>query len=260
MNYNNKVILIAGASSGIGRAVALALAPFHNKLILTARRKSLLSSAAKEVRKLGSECEFYVNDATSAKQTEKVVRQIIRKFGKIDIAILNIGKGPPSNTIYDSAQTILQTLETNYATMIHYFVPLIDQMKNQESECMICHVNSLATYFGLPMQGDYTAAKGAARLFLETARMELKHFGFNHIHIQTIHPGFVDSHDGAKDGIPSPGQISKEKAAEFILKGIQRNTIENRFPIRLAIIVRLGRILPYWLKAKILLSMIPKSY
>jgi short-subunit dehydrogenase len=260
LDYKNKVILIAGASSGIGKAVALALAPYQNTILITARRKSLLQQTANEIRKLGSKCELFVNDATNSKQTDKIVKQIYKKYGKVDIAILNIGKGPPSNTLTESVETISQSIKTNYLTMVHYFVPLIQEMKKQKSECMVAHVNSLATFFGIPMQGDYTAAKSAARLFLETARMELKHFGYSHIHVQTIHPGFVDSHDGAKDGIPSPGQISKEKAAEYILKGIAKNKKENLFPLPIAMMVRFGRIAPLWLKTRILLASAPRNY
>ena len=259
MEFKNKLILITGASSGIGRALALSLAPHNTRLILTARRKALLNQVAAQVRMAGSEALCFPGDATDTKYAEKVVHEVARRFGKIDIAILNVGAGPASNTLTASVQGILGIMRTNYDSMINFFVPLMRQMRQQKTPAMITHINSLATYFGLPMQGDYTAAKAAGRIFLETARMELKHFGVKHIKIQTIHPGFVDA-GHSDDGIPAPNQITAEDAAARILKGIQSEKAEYRFPFGTALATRIGRIAPLWLKTKILLAGTPKEY
>ena len=191
---------------------------------------------------------------------EKVVKEIVRRYQKIDIAILNIGASPPSNTLTATQEVILHSMRINYDTMIHFFCPLLAQMKTQRQKCMITHMNSLASYFGIPMQGDYTAAKGAARLFLETARMELKHFKINHILIQTIHPGFVDTLAVKNDGIPAPNEISEEKAAEYVLQGIKKEVRENQFPFGTKMATKLGRVAPHFLLTKILLNETPESY
>ena len=125
---------------------------------------------------------------------------------------------------------------------------------------MIAHMNSQATYFGIPMQGDYTAAKSAARIFLETSRMELKHFGYDHIIIQTIHPGFVDTDASRGDGIPAPNQISEEQAAGYVLKGFTREVRENLFPPSMKYATKFGKISPYWLLTRVLLSQTPEKY
>jgi short-subunit dehydrogenase len=260
MEIRSKVILITGASSGIGRAVALKLAAHGNRLVLTARRKQLLQQVAAEVAQAGSEAICFPGDATEARHAEKVVRDTARKYGRIDLAILNVGAGPVSNTLTAPTEKILGCMRANYDTMVNFFVPVLSQMRRQKTPAMITHVNSLATYFGLPMQGDYTAAKAAARIFLETARMELKHFAVKHIRIQTIHPGFVDAGHSGKDAIPAPNQISSEQAADYILRGIQSEKPENRFPLGTALAVRIGRIAPLWLRTKILLKATPKQY
>lgn len=259
MDYHGKVILITGASSGIGRAVALALAPHNNRLIVTARRKALLAEVAAEVRMAGSEALCLPGDATDARHAEKVVRETVRRYGQIDIAILNVGAGPASNVTTASAEKILSCMRTNYDTLVNFYVPLIRQMKTQTSKCLLTHINSLASYFGLPMQGDYTAAKAAARILLETARMELRHFGHDHIRIQTIHPGFVRSKPKA-DALPRPGEITADKAAELILVAIRSEKPEFRFPFATALATRIGRIVPLWLKTKILLASVPKEF
>jgi len=260
MEYQNKVILITGASSGIGRAVALALSRHDNTIIITARRKALLEETADAIRENGSKCHVISGDALDENHGEMVVRKIVGLFSRIDIAVLNIGSGPPINTLTASKDKILHSMRINYDTMINFFCPLIAQMKTQKNRCMIAHMNSLATYFGIPMQGDYTAAKGAARLFLETARMELKHFSIDHILIQTIHPGFVDTEAVKNDGVPAPNEISEEEAAQYVLKGFRSEVRENMFPFGTKMATTLGRAMPNTVLTKALLSSTPTEY
>jgi NAD(P)-dependent dehydrogenase (short-subunit alcohol dehydrogenase family) len=260
MDYAKKVILITGASSGIGRAVAVALGRYDNDIFITARRKELLAETADMVKKNGSRCYPIAGDALDEAHCASVVKQIVDRFKRIDIALLNIGHGPASNTLTVPAKVVKECMERNFDTMVNFFCPLMAQMKKQTSKCLIAQTNSLASYFGIPMQGDYTAAKAAGRIFLDTARMELKHFGYRHILIQTIHPGFVDTEICRDDGIPSPDQISEQKAAEYILKGFRKECRENRFPAGMSAAVRFGRISPNWLRTMVLLGETPKEY
>lgn len=260
LEYRNRVVLITGASSGIGRAVALALSEHDNSLVVTGRRANLLESLAREIEANGSRCLISPGDATDAAHAEDVVRRAVEEFGRIDIALLNVGGGPACNSTTASVDVILGCMKSNYDTLIHFYVPVVRQMKEQTSECMIVHVNSLATYFGLPMQGDYTAAKAAGRIFLETARMELEHFGHRQIRIQTIHPGFVATDAVKNDGIPAPNEIGEDEAARRVLQGIRSEVRENRFPLGTALATRVGRIAPHWLRKKILLSEVPEQY
>jgi len=260
MNCKNKVILITGASSGIGAALAIKLAKNNNQIIITARRENLLKSVCQAIESQGSSCDYYSGDATDEDHAAYVVQEVIKKYHKIDVAILNVGIGPPSNTLTASAKTIKHCMDVNYNSFINYFVPIIKQMKTQKEECIISHMNSQATWFGIPMQGDYTAAKGAARLFIETARMELIHFGYKHILLQSIHPGFVDTEAVRNDGIPAPFEISEEAAADYVIKGIEKNWKVNTFPAIMKWQIVAARLLPSWLLTKVLLSQTPKDY
>lgn len=261
MKTDNKVIVITGCSSGIGRALAVALSQYNNKIVIVARRKNLLDKVASLIRKNGSQCLSFAGNALDEHFCKMVVEEAVRQFGPIQIGILNIGVGPPSNTLTAPAETIKHCMRVNFDTFINFYVPLMAQMKRQEEPCMIAHMNSLASFFGIPMQGDYTASKGAVRLFMQTARMELKHFGIRHIKLQTIHPGFVNTEAVRNDGIPAPGEISEVVAAKNIIKGIQREKKENMFPITTSIGVRLARrCLPEWLITHIVLRETPKEY
>ncbi|PKM73511.1 MAG: oxidoreductase [Firmicutes bacterium HGW-Firmicutes-16] len=261
MNIDNKVILITGASSGIGRATALMMAGHNNRLVIVARRENLLREVSAKIRDQGSECLYFAGDAMDEQFGEYVVRKTVEAYGGIDIAIMVVGIGPPSNTLTASSEKIKFCMDANFDTFINFYVPIMRQMKTQKTECMISHVNSLASFFGVPMQGDYVAAKGGVRLFLDTARMELKHFGYKNIHIQTIHPSFVDTEAVRNDGIPAPGEISEEKSAEYIIKGIKKNTKRNMFPFTPALLTRLSvRVFTDWLITKVELSQTPKNY
>ena len=182
------------------------------------------------------------------------------KLDSFDIAILNVGIGPPSNCLTSSAEIIKKCMTVNYFSFINFFTNLITQMKTQNSNSMITHMNSQATWFGIPMQGDYTATKAAVRIFMDTARMELKHFGISHISLQTIHPGFVDTEAVRDDGIPAPNEISEDQAAQYVLKGLKKEMRENVFPPGTKWAAQLGRILPRKLLTKILLAQTPKEY
>lgn len=261
MKIDNQVFLITGASSGIGHATALALSKHHNKIAIVARREELLRETAEQIEKNGSECIYFAGDACNKEFAEMVVQKVVEKFGKIDIAQLGIGIGPPSNTLTADVDKIMKCMDFNYRTFINFWVPVLRQMKTQKSECMIANVNSLASYFGVPMQGDYVAAKGAIRLFMETADMEMIHFGIKHIRLQTIHPGFVDTLACKDDGIPENNLISEEQAAEYIIRGYQKNLRENMFPFSTAMAARFARRLaPKWLTTKIELGEIPENY
>jgi short-subunit dehydrogenase len=257
MELQGKVILITGASSGIGKAVALALSHQHNQIILSARRAELLAQVAESISENGSEALAIPGDALEQAYAEDAVQQAVAHFGRIDIALLNVGGGLQLNTAKASAEVIKAYMRLNYDTMIHFFCPLVCQMKLQEEGGVIAHTNSLAGFLGVPMAGQYSAAKAAARIFLETARFELKPY---HIRILTLYPGFVSIERDAKEGIPKPFLISVESAAKHILKALRLEMKEYMFPTSMKAVILLQRFLPQSIKDKIFLKALPPEY
>jgi len=257
MELSGKVILITGASSGIGRAVALALSHGNNDLVITARRTELLRDLAKTIEANGSRCEVLSGDALNEECAAEVVRDAVIRFGRIDAALLNVGAGPPMNTATVPPEVIKGNMRLNYDTMIHYFYPLVRQLKSQETGGLIAHTNSLAGFLGLPMQGPYSAAKAACRIFLDTARIELKPYN---VRILSIYPGFVNTERIQDDGIPKPLSIGTEEAARYVLKALRREPRDFLFPPSMKWITLLGRILPGPVVEQILMKFVPQEY
>lgn len=252
----NKTILIAGASSGIGRQVALLLSQHNNRLIISARRLAELDSLRAEIINNGSQALVVVCDALSAEQAKNCVQTSVAEFNTIDIALLNIGAGPAFNMSKATVAEIHHNTQLNYSTQVNFLVPLIAQMKLQGFG-LIAHTNSLAGFFGLPMQGPYSAAKAAGQILMDACRIELQPFGLKFV---SVYPGFVATDRVQGDGIPAPFAITETAAAKNIIYAIEKEKNDYTFPFVTASLVRLARILPKALTTKILLKLIPKDY
>ena len=235
-----KSILITGASSGIGRAVALSLGQRGNSLVVTARRKELLESLAAEIDGLGGQCLPIAADAHDHQAAADVVRQAVDRFGGIDAALLNIGDGPPLNMTTATATDVTDNMRLNYDTLVNFLGPLIVHMKPRNNG-LIAHTNSLAGFLGLPRQGPYSAAKSACRVLMDTCRIELS---ANNIRFVSVHPGFVATDRVADDGIPAPLEISELAAAEHIIWAMEKEKRDYLFPFTMRWLIRLARVLP----------------
>lgn len=252
----NKTILIAGASSGIGRQVALLLSQHNNRIIVSARRPQELESLRQEIIANGSQALAVPCDALSQQQAKACVQQAVDTFQTLDIALLNIGDGPAFNMSKASVDEINHNTQLNYGTQVNFLVPLIAQMK-QQGHGLIAHTNSLAGFLGLPMQGPYSAAKAAGRILMDSCRIELKPFGLKFV---SIYPGFVATERVQGDGIPSPFEISEVDAAKHVVRALEKEKADYLFPLMTANLIRLARILPKSLTNKLLAKSVPADY
>lgn len=240
MNFKNKIILIVGASSGMGRVVALKLAAAGAKLVVTARRKDKLENLAADIKAKGGDCLAVAADALDERAAEAVVKSTVEHFGKIDVVLLNAGGAPAIDMRQMNAADVRHYMQTNYDVVVNYLFPVLEQMKKQRSG-LVAHTNSLAGFIGVPLQGPYSAAKGAVRLLMDTCRLEFAEYG---IKFTSIYPGFVATEITKNDGMPAPMEISEEKAADYILYALRKEKSDYLFPPVMKWLIRLALVLP----------------
>lgn len=242
IELTNRTILITGATSGLGRAMALALAPRGNRLIVTGRRAELLATLASEVEAHGSRCLTAAVDATDEGAVAAHLAAAVGHFGRIDVAILNAGGGTALQLGSEraSAAAVKETMARNYDTLVNYLIPLLDHMR--EVGGTIAYTCSPAGTFGLPKSGPYSAAKAAGRVLFDTARIELGH---TPIRFVALYPGFTYTEGLVESEIPFKWLIiEKERAVREMLRAIERGTTHAMFPKRIAWPVRLGALVP----------------
>lgn len=256
MNLTNRTVLITGASSGIGRSLAVELAKRNNRIVVTARRKERLDELVSEIEASGGEALAVAADALVEEEAVRVVRAAVDRFERIDVAVLNIGDGPVFNMAHITARQVLDSMRVNYDTFVHYLIPVMDHMKPFR-EGMIVHTNSLAGFLGLPMQGPYSAAKAAARILMDTCRIELRKYNLK---VVSIHPGFIRTETQLAYDQPMPLALSEEQAAKHMIRAMERGSWDYMFPWVYKMLIRLAGILPKWLVGKILLIDLPKEY
>ncbi|WP_430459451.1 SDR family NAD(P)-dependent oxidoreductase [Thalassolituus sp. LLYu03] len=243
-----QVILIAGASSGMGRALALKLAAEGHRLVLFARREQELTELADDIRAIGGESLTIVGDAQLPADAERCVTQALQHFGHIDTALINVGAGPEQRMADCSVADIRATFDLNYLTLVNFLPPLIRVMRAR-GQGLIAHTNSLAGFLGLPLQGPYSAAKGAARLLMDSCRVELAGEG---LRFMSVYPGFVRTARVDGYDMAAPFSISEEKGAHYLFKALHSRRNDVLFPGPLSLLIHIARILPKGLTTRLL--------
>ena len=181
-----KVVIITGASAGIGRASACALAREGAKLVLTARREGRLDDLIKEVRSLGGEGVAVVGDAREESTALKTV-EAAKKLGGIDILINNVGMGNYKNLADTSITEYVEMMDTNVRTSFLFTRHVVPTMIAQR-DGIILMISSMAGVYGFAGEALYCATKFAQVGFAQGLDKELRPHG---IKVGTINPGGV---------------------------------------------------------------------
>ncbi|MCE9687560.1 SDR family oxidoreductase [Shewanella sp. AS16] len=213
-SFKDKVVLLTGASEGIGRALALALAPLGCKLLLSARNESRLWSLVDEVRLAGAEAAAFVADVGDAAQCQSLIHACVERFGRLDILINNAGMTMWSRFDELAELEILERLmRVNYlgpACLTHAALPHLKASQGQ-----VVLVASIAGLTGVPTRSGYAASKHAAIGFFDSLRIELAQ---DKVAVTVICPDFVVSeiHKRALDGQGNPLGKSPMQEAKII--------------------------------------------
>ena len=185
---NDKVVLITGASSGIGRAMAFAFGREGAKIVICARKPDVLDQVSQELRQANIDVLALPADVSVEADVKRLIEQTIAHFGRLDILINNAGITMRSMLIDTDPAVIQKVMDINFMGTVYatrYALPYIQQTKGS-----IVGISSIAGYRGLPVRSGYSASKFAMNGFLEALRTELLHSG---VHVLTACPGFTAS-------------------------------------------------------------------
>ncbi len=232
MNFKNKIILITGGSSGIGKELALRIAKEKCKLILAARRVELIDEIKEQIENYGSELLAIKCDVTNKDDVKKTVSLIIEKYNRIDGAILNSGVSMKQSFANFDSSIAEQTYAVNYFGIVYFLHELLPILKEQKSG-FIAGVSSLADARGFPVSGFYCSSKAAVTALLESLKAEYKPFN---VKIISVHPGFIKTAMTDKNDFPMPYLMDVKKAVEIIFNKLKNEKDVIRFPWQMAVI------------------------
>jgi short-subunit dehydrogenase len=240
MSFPYKVVAITGASTGLGRAMALQLAQKGCSLGLIARRQELLDEVAARVTELGGKAIAVACDVADNAQVVDAVAKIEHGLGAIECMIANAGIGQPLEPRSFEVAVTERIYQVNVMGAVHAFYAVIPGMTQRKQGHLVA-VASLAGYQGLPADGGYAGSKAALRVHAEGLRIELRGTG---IAVSTICPGFVRTPLTDKNDFDMPLLLEADNAATRMLKAIARKRRMYNFPLLLWWLTRLGSLAP----------------
>lgn len=234
---SGKVIIITGASSGIGRASAIALARERAKLVLVARRENMLNSLAEEVKRAGGTALVLALDLSEKDQVKKMIYSTRDQFGRIDVLINNAAFGFYGSVESTSADVVREIFDLNFESPL-FACQLVVPIMRAQGAGHIINVSSVAGRRGLPLSGIYCATKFALNGISEALRVELQESA---IDVSIINPAatqteFADKvrHGDVTGKFKAMGHIqSAEEVAIAIVRCIKKPKAEV-YPYRVS--------------------------
>jgi NAD(P)-dependent dehydrogenase (short-subunit alcohol dehydrogenase family) len=185
-----QVIVVTGASNGLGRAVVRGAGARGAKVVLAARNEEALANGVREVEQAGSEALAVPTDVTELAQVRSLVERSLERFGRIDTFVANA-----MVTVYAEASDLepdelRRVMDVNFFGVVHSFWASLPHLR--ETRGTFLHVSSALAYRGIPLQAAYCASKAAARTFLESARVELQKHA-DEVAVSLVLPGAIDT-------------------------------------------------------------------
>ncbi|HMO02161.1 MAG TPA: SDR family NAD(P)-dependent oxidoreductase [Oligoflexia bacterium] len=244
----DSTIWITGASTGIGKALALELAKRGSILILSARTLSTLTEVANQINQNGGKAIALPVDVLQLEKLKEVVAVAERQLSRpIDIHIACAGnhiKTVPEK--FDSSE-YLELMNTNYGGMLRSFEAVLPSMLRRKKGYLV-GIASMVGYRGMPSAAAYGASKAAMINFLESIRFHLKN---HNIKVTIVNPGFVKTPLTDKNEFKMPFLTTAERSAKIIADGLERGKKEISYPVPFNWFIKLLRVLPYALYEKI---------
>lgn len=248
--FREKVVIVTGASSGIGEAIAKEFAKNGSKVVLAARSEENLSRIADEIKRAGHEAFYVVTDVSLEDDCRNLIEKTVEKYGTVNILVNNAGIS--MRALFDDVDlnVLHRLMDINFWGTVYctrYALPYLVANKGS-----LIGVSSVAGFHGLPGRTGYSASKFAMHGFLETVRIENLKKG---LHVMIIAPGFTATEirkhalnaDGSEQG-KSPlneGTLdTPEYVAKWVLKGIRKKKRNKILPLTGKLTALFQRIVP----------------
>ncbi len=246
----DKIIWLIGASYGIGAQLAEDLSDKGAIICLSARSEDAL-------HKVATQCTHKTHvvscDVTDTESVQQAYNSIIAAHSHVDMVIYNAGAYEPTSSLDFDLQKIFTMIDVNLHGAIRVLHTILPEMKHR-NDGVIALVGSVAGYKGLPKAMGYGASKAAVIHLAENLKQDLGEK--SGIKVQLINPGFVKTRLTDKNDFDMPMRISVEKASDYIVKGLEKQTYEIHFPKRFTYIMKFLSLLPnriyFWLSEKLL--------
>lgn len=229
-NFSGKTVIVTGASSGIGEALAREFAVLGANVVLGARSAEKLQQITDEICANGGHAACCVSDVAKEEDCKALVETAVEQFGGVDILICNAGLS--MRAIFDDVEmsVLHRLMDVNFWGTVYcckYALPYLQQSKGS-----IVGISSVAGLHGLPGRTGYSASKYAMTGFLETLRIENLKKG---LHVMIACPGFTASNvrfsaltaDGSQQGATPRNEekmMTAEQVAKIVVRGIRRRT------------------------------------
>lgn len=243
MDWTNKVVLITGASSGIGRGLAVELARRGAAVGLLARRAELLREIVAKIEPTGGRALALACDVTNAAAVRDAADQLSSSFGPIDVLIANAGVASADQAEELKAEQVAGLINVNVIGVVNSVTAVLGGMLARGRGQLVA-ISSLAAYRGLPKSAAYCSSKAAVSAFFESLRLDLEPKG---IAVTIIHPGFIKTPLTAGRKAQMPFLMELDDAVEKIVRAIQKQKKSYAFPWQLATIVRAGMVMPIFM-------------
>jgi short-subunit dehydrogenase len=235
-----RAVLITGASSGFGRALALEYASRGAHVALCARRADKLEAVATDVRSRGGEAVAIPFDVTDMAAVSRGVLHAATMLGGLDLVIANAGYGGMQDSAYLTFDDVAPVIDVNIRGAIATLISAIPIMRSR-GRGQLVGVSSLAGARGMPDSAAYCASKAALSTFLESIRIDLNPLG---IGVTDVQPGFMDTPMLEHATHWTPWRWPADKAARHVVRALDRSPAVIAFPWPLVAATRLAKLLP----------------
>jgi short-subunit dehydrogenase len=231
------VVWITGASTGIGRELAIRLASAGCKVAASARSADKLAELA----------AGHVNitpfplDVTDGAATKAVIDAIEGRLGPIDLVVLNAGTWDPMGAKDFTAARAEASMAVNYVGLTHGIEAIVPRFLLRKAGHLAL-VSSVAGYRGLPQAAAYAPSKAAVISLAEVLKPDLEKSG---VAVSVINPGFVATPMTAVNTFPMPFLVPVSVAVDRIVAGLAKQKFEIAFPWQLVTMMKVARVLPY---------------